>query len=90
MPSTTPQPTNVILTTDRWMLSQTGEIFVNLQHPLEILIDGKGTKIIAATGDIQLAALGYEPASEIELDLDIFTGIPVTVIGTQGTVKILD
>lgn len=87
MPDTT---TTIILSKDRWLLSQTGEISVDLQAPLEIIIDGKGTKTAVATGDLKLAALGQKPKSEIQLDLDIFTGIPVTLVGTQGTVKIID
>lgn len=80
----------VMFTEERWMLSETGEAFFNLQRPLVVLIDGKGTKTITTTGDIRLTALEYENSQEIVMDLDTFTGIPVEITGTQGTVKIID
>ena len=84
-------PEKIFMLPSRQLLSNTGELHLALTEPLEIVVDYVGHVDLITTEDLLIVAgSAAEPSSKVRIDLGLLAGTPITLIGTEGTLTMVE
>jgi hypothetical protein len=84
-------PKKLFMLPSRYMLSNTGELHLSLTEPLDIVVDYVGHVDLVTAGDLFVVETpDAEPSTRVRIDLGLLPGTPITLVGTEGTLTMVE